>query len=144
LSSPIIISSIIISSIVIAVIPIPFGAPSLLVFIPPPVTSIPAPLPLFAQFVAGAFCLPAVAAVMLDCLVQSVVRSGHTLPAVVILGSRARHSRAHDKSGYCYQRQAPFSQEHLAPSMSHIIFFLLIDDSNPWVPNTYQESLCAR
>jgi hypothetical protein len=80
-------------AIVVVIIPIAFGMPAVAVFVPPTMPLIPAAFARLVQIVARTIGLPAVPAVMLHGLVESVVRFGDTpLASIVAFGGCPRGS----------------------------------------------------
>jgi hypothetical protein len=80
-------------AIVIVVVPIAIGMPPVAVFIPPAMPFVPAAFPRFVQFVPRMIRLPAVPAMMLDSLMELVIRFGDApLALIVAIGRRPRHS----------------------------------------------------
>src|SRR6202521_3397904 len=87
---------------VIFIAPVAFSVPAMLVFIPPPVIGAPAMLASFAQVVARAFGLHTAIPMVLNGLMQLVIRSCDSTMALFITISAQIGSRAeHDKSKRC-------------------------------------------
>jgi hypothetical protein len=86
--------------IMVVLIPIMFGMPAMLVFIPPTMVGIPAALTHFVQIVAPMLGLLALVTVTLDSFVQPVIGSGDASLAVVI-GSQVRRTHEHEKASQC-------------------------------------------
>ena len=74
-------------SVVVVVIPIAFGVPAALVFVPPSVVGIPTALTGFVEFIPGAFGLPALPAVAGYGLVQSMIGARYPALAIVVVGA---------------------------------------------------------
>ena len=74
-------------AVVIVVIPIAFGVPATLMFIPPSMVAVPAALPRIAQFPTRALGLPALEAMPCHGLVQFVVRACNAPLAIVFVGA---------------------------------------------------------
>jgi hypothetical protein len=72
-------------AIVIAIIPVVLCVPLAVMFIPPAMTSAPAPFPRLMQFVPRPFRLPALWPMMLDRFMQPVIRLGNAPLAIVVL-----------------------------------------------------------
>jgi hypothetical protein len=71
--------------IVIVLVPITLGVPAVLVFVPPLVTFPPATLARLVQFSPLMLCLPAVASMPLDGLVEFMLRVGYAALAPVLV-----------------------------------------------------------
>jgi hypothetical protein len=84
--------------VVISIIPIAFGVPAVVMFIPPPMDLGPATLPLCAQLPASGFGLVALEAMPLNGYVQLVVRSSNAALAIVFVGAHNRHCGKHQKA----------------------------------------------
>jgi len=81
-------------AIVIVVIPIAIRMPPVAVFVPPTAPLVPAAFPRLVQFMTRMIRLPAVPTVMLDGLVQLMIRLGDAaLTTIVILGGHPGCSR---------------------------------------------------
>ena len=79
-------------AIVVVFVPIVFGAPAMLVFIPPPVLLAPATFAGFVQLAALMISLSAVASVLLDGLVKLMLGMlDAPLASVGIFGMSTRH-----------------------------------------------------
>lgn len=90
--------------VVVALVPVVLGAPAMLVFIPPAMLLAPATLASFVQLVALVICLPAVASVSLDSLVEFMVGvRDPALTPVDVFGVKSRR-RAEEK--HCAQDRA--------------------------------------
>jgi hypothetical protein len=97
--------------IVVVVVPIAFGAPAMLVFIPPTMIATPAIFTSLVQFMASVFRLTALAAMMLDGFMKTMVGLGDAPLAVIVIGAQTRGAGKEQESG---QRGA--SQSNLARS----------------------------
>ena len=84
--------------IVISIIPIAFGVPAVVMFIPPPMDAGPATLPLCAQLPASDVGLMASEAMPFNGYVQPVVRSSNAALAIVFVGAHKRHCGKHQKA----------------------------------------------
>ncbi len=79
--------------IVVVLVPIVFGAPAVLVFVPPAMLLAPATLASFVQFATLVIGLPAMATMFLDGLVEFMVgMSDSTLTAVDVFRVKPWHS----------------------------------------------------
>ena len=67
----------------IVIVPIVFGAPTMLVFVPPPMAGVPAVLPRFVQFMPPTLGLLATITMVLDSFVQPVLRVRNTSLAFI-------------------------------------------------------------
>jgi hypothetical protein len=70
--------------VVIVIVPIAIFAPAMAVFIPPAMVAVVAFLASFVQVVASGFGLAALASMMLDGFMKTVICAGDTLLAIVI------------------------------------------------------------
>jgi hypothetical protein len=71
-------------AVVIVIVPVAVGAPTMAIFIPPAMAVIPAILARFAQLGARMIRLPALASMMLDRFVKTMVSLGNAVLAIVI------------------------------------------------------------
>jgi len=86
--------------VMIVIIPIAVGVPTMLVFIPPAMIVGVTRFAGFVQFVARIVGLPAVASMMLNGFVKTMIRLGHTALAIVI-GAQTRSAREKQKTCHC-------------------------------------------
>ena len=84
-------------AIMIVIVPVMFGAPTMAIFVPPPMTVVPAILARFAQLGARMIRLPALASMMLDGFVKTMVSLGNAVLAIVI-GAQTRRAGEQQKS----------------------------------------------
>jgi hypothetical protein len=89
--------------IVIAIIPVSLIVPTMPIFVPPPVVRLPAMLALFVQFVPRFGCFPALIAVVLNGLVQSVI-GVRDPPLTVVVRVQFGNSGHHHKRRYGQHR----------------------------------------
>jgi hypothetical protein len=75
---------------VVAVIPVVFGMPTMLVFIPPAMSAVPAIFARFVQFVPSLVRLAAFAAVMLDGFMKTMIGPRDAPLASVVIGAQTR------------------------------------------------------
>jgi hypothetical protein len=102
-------------TIVIVVVPVALGAPTMTIFIPPAMIAAPAIFARFAQVMARSLGLFAIAAMMLDGFVKTMIRFGNALLAIVVGGaqtwsaaeqeSRKRRTGQRDPSSFENSRQ---------------------------------------
>jgi hypothetical protein len=86
--------------VVVVLVPIVFGAPAVLVFVPPAMLLTPATLSGFVQFTTLVIGLPAVATMSLDGLVEIVLGvSDSTLTAVDVFRVKPWHSSEKQNCG---------------------------------------------
>jgi hypothetical protein len=79
-------------TVVVVVVPVAFGAPAVFVLIPPAVPLAPAAFSRVAQFTALVICLPAVATMSLDGLVEFMLGvRDPALAAVNVFCVKSRH-----------------------------------------------------
>jgi hypothetical protein len=98
-------------AVVIVVIPIAFGVPAMLVFIPPSMDAVPAVLPRIAQFPTRALGLPALVAMPCHGLVQFVICACNAPLAIVFVGAQKGHCREHQKAGQHRRSEDRFPDE---------------------------------
>ncbi len=96
--------------IVVMVVPVVFGTPATLVFIPPAVIALPAIFASFVKVAARMICLTAIAAVMLNGLVQAMIGFRDTPLAIVGIGAQTRCAGKNQKPGERRTRQHYFPQ----------------------------------
>src|SRR5437879_1084020 len=84
-------------AIVIVVIPVAFGAPAVAVFIPPTVIAAVAILARFVQFAPRLVCLPAVAAMVFDGFMKTMIRFRDT-PLAIVVGAQSGRASEEQKS----------------------------------------------
>src|SRR5579859_7556393 len=94
----------------VVVVPIALGAPPMLVFIPPAVTAAPAIFTSFVKVATRVVRLTAVAAVVLDGLVQPMVGPRNAPLAIVVISAQARRAGEQQKSRERGTRQHGFPQ----------------------------------
>jgi len=80
------------------VIPIAVGAPPTAIFVPPAMTVLPAVLARFPQMVASVIGLAALASMMLDSFMKTMIRSRNTLLAIIV-GPQSWRACEEQKSG---------------------------------------------
>ena len=86
-------------TVVVVLVPIPFGVPSLSVFIPPAVAVFPAPFPRSDECPALFLCLGTVPAVLLSGPVQLMIDVNDSLLAVLLIGTRMRRAKQDGRAG---------------------------------------------
>jgi len=86
--------------VVIVIVPVAIAVPTVAIFIPPTMAFTPAALPGLVQFMTPVIGLAAVPAVMLDGLVEFVVRSIDA-PLAIIIGHGPRSARESERSSQC-------------------------------------------
>jgi hypothetical protein len=74
-------------AIMVVIIPVAVGAPPVLMFVPPTMVAGPAALARLVQLGAPMIGLPAVVAMMLDCLMQLMIGFPHAPLTVIVIGS---------------------------------------------------------
>lgn len=75
----------------VSIVPVAIGSPFALVFIPPAMPVIPAMFPRFVQIVACPTRLPALKTVMLNCLMQTMVRLFDAVLTIIVIRAQLRH-----------------------------------------------------
>jgi hypothetical protein len=73
----------------VVVVPVVFGMPATLVFIPPAVIALPTIFASFVKVAARMVCLTAIAAMMLNGLVQAMIGLSDT-PLAIAIGAQTR------------------------------------------------------
>src|ERR1700687_54160 len=106
-------------AIVIVIIPVAVGAPTMLVFIPPAVRAAPATLTRFVQLMASFVRLAAVASMMLDGFMKTMIRLGDAFLAIVIIGAQTRSAGEEQES-----RQSGTGQRYFSRSQNSRQFCL--------------------
>jgi len=91
--------------VVISIIPIAFGVPAVVMFIPPPMDAIPAAFALGSQLSASDFGLAAAEPVPFNCHVQPMICPGNASLAIVFVSAHQRHCGEHQKAGQYCRRQ---------------------------------------
>jgi hypothetical protein len=97
-------------AIMVVVVPVVFGMPATRVFIPPAAIALPAIFASFVKVAARVVCLAAIAAMMLNGLVQAVIGLDDTPLAIVVIGAQTRRAGEQQKSGECGTCQHYFPQ----------------------------------
>ena len=92
-------------AIVVMIVPVAFGVPAAIMFIPPPVDAMPAAFALGSQLSAGDFRLMAAEPVAFNCHVQLMICSGNASLAIVFVSAHQRHCGEHQKAGQHCRRQ---------------------------------------
>jgi hypothetical protein len=77
-------------TIVVVVVPVVIGMPTVLVFIPPTMSVIPAIFARFVQFMPGLISLFAFASMMLDGFMKMMIGPGDATLAIVVIGTQTR------------------------------------------------------
>lgn len=97
--------------VVIVVVPVALGAPTVTVFIPPAMIAGVAILASFVQLMASVVGLAALASMMLDGFMETMIRPGDTLLAIVI-GAQTRRAGKEQESrqGCAGQRDFCYSK----------------------------------
>jgi hypothetical protein len=106
-------------AVVIVIIPVPLGAPTMAIFVPPPMTVAPAILTRFAQLGARMVRLPALASMMFDRFVKTMVSLGNAVLAIVV-GAQTRNAGEEQESRQRRTGQRDFSH----PENSRLQFCL--------------------
>jgi hypothetical protein len=92
-------------AIVVMIVPVAFGVPAAIMFIPPPVDAIPAAFALGSQLSASDFGLVATEPVPFNCHVQPMICPGNASLAIVFVSAHQRHCGEHQKAGQYCRRQ---------------------------------------
>jgi hypothetical protein len=107
-------------TVMIVIVPVTLGAPAMLIFVPPAMSAVPAILAGFAQLGARMVGLPALASMVLDGFVKTMVSLGDAVLAIVVIGAQTRSPAEEQESG---QRRT--SQRDLShPENSRLQFCL--------------------
>lgn len=114
--------------VVIVIVPILLIVPAMLVLVPPPMVLAPALFASFVQFVARTFGFGTARAMMLERLVQSVIRMFDAVPTFLIfVCPRPRHgSETEQRYAYDPKCQPP-------AHFSGIAHFHVLHANSPWV-----------
>jgi hypothetical protein len=106
-------------AVVIVVIPIALGAPAMAVFVPPTMTVLPAILAGLAQIAARVVGLLALASMMLDGFMETMIRSRNA-PLAIVIGAQSWHAGEEQKS-----RQGRTGQRYFARTNNSRLKFCL-------------------
>ena len=106
-------------SIVVMIIPIAIGTPSVAVFVPPTVAVLPAIFARFTQLVPGVIGLAALASMVLDSFMKTMIRSRNSLLAIVV-GPQSWRACEHQES-----RQGRSGQRHFSRAKNSRLKFRL-------------------
>jgi hypothetical protein len=118
-------------AIVVVIIPVAVGMPPMLMFVPPAMVAVPAPLSCFVQLLAPAFGLPARGSMMFDRFMQPVIGTRHSPLAIIVIGAQlgcpcekqaSRQSNGREKQSF----------EQLAPACEMNIHSLSLLNP-PWL-----------
>src|SRR6266436_1687807 len=112
--------------IVIVVVPIAVGVPTMLVFIPPAMSAVPAIFARFVQFMASVVRLLALTPMMFDGLMKTMIGPGDAPLASIVIGAQTRCAGEEQKA-----RQRCASQHYFPDSKnSRLKFGLHLDLSS--------------
>jgi len=99
------------TTVVVMIVPIALCVPAMLVFIPPSVDPAPAILARLMQLVTRMLRLWTVPSMMFSSFVKPVVGLDKAMPAIIVIGNRARGCSKEQESAHCSRGQHTFPDQ---------------------------------